>query len=148
VYVELAACRLTALPAALANLIPNVRVLNLNYNFLEDVEALAGLSRLRKLTVIGSRLRGTKGLIRLLQKMPDVEMLDFRWVTFSIKWYPLRSELLMHSQKDEPVHAGLVSSAASQGCTWGLAAIREQSGRVESGNLGRSGYQVPARFAG
>lgn len=77
---ELAACRLTALPEDLVKLIPNVRVLNLNYNFLEDVSPLEGLTRLRKLTVIGSRLKGTKGLIRLLQRMPDLEMLDFRYV--------------------------------------------------------------------
>lgn len=61
-------------------LIPNVRVLNLNYNFLEDVRQLEGLTRLKKLTVIGSRLKGTRALIRVLQRMPDVEMLDFRCV--------------------------------------------------------------------
>jgi hypothetical protein len=54
--------------------------LNLNYNFLEDTRSLAGLTRLKKLTMIGSRLKGTKPLIRLLQRMPDVEMLDFRYV--------------------------------------------------------------------
>lgn len=78
VYVELAACRLTALPEDLMRLIPNVRVLNLNYNFLEDVRSLEGLTRLRKLTIIGSRLKGTKPLIRLVKGIPDVEMLDFR----------------------------------------------------------------------
>ena len=59
---------------------PNLRVLNLNYNFLEDVRALEGLTRLKKLSIIGSRLKGTKALIRLLQRMPEVEMLDFRSV--------------------------------------------------------------------
>lgn len=78
VYLEVAACRLTSLPRELARLIPNVRVLNLNYNFLEDVVALEGLTRLKKLTMIGSRLKGTKPLIRVLQRMPDVEMVDLR----------------------------------------------------------------------
>jgi len=68
------------LPDDLARLIPNVRVLNLNYNFLEDVRPLEGLTRLEKLTVIGSRLKGTKALIRLLEKLPDVEMVDLRYV--------------------------------------------------------------------
>jgi Leucine-rich repeat (LRR) protein len=80
VYLELAACRLTALPEGMARLVPNLRVLNLNYNFLEDVRPLQGLTRLQKLTIIGSRLKNTKPLIRLLQQMPDAEMLDFRCV--------------------------------------------------------------------
>lgn len=78
-YLEVAACRLTSLPQDLARLTPNLRVLNLNYNFLNDALPLEGLTRLRKLTMIGSRLKGTKPLIRILQRMPDVEMLDFRW---------------------------------------------------------------------
>ncbi|CCL99276.1 uncharacterized protein FIBRA_01291 [Fibroporia radiculosa] len=80
VYLELAACRLNALPADLARLVPNVRVLNLNYNFLADARALEGLARLRKLTLIGSRITATKGLVRMLRGMRDVEMLDFRCV--------------------------------------------------------------------
>jgi protein NUD1 len=64
----------------MATLTPNLRVLNLNYNFIEDAQPLEGLSRLQKLTLIGSRLKGTKPLIRVLQGMPDVEMLDFRLV--------------------------------------------------------------------
>ncbi|KAJ7600466.1 hypothetical protein C8J56DRAFT_910325 [Mycena floridula] len=73
-YVELAACRLSSLPDDLAQLIPNVR-------------PLEGLTRLRKLTIIGSRLQGTKGLIRLLQRMPDLEMLDFRMNPCTLGWY-------------------------------------------------------------
>ncbi|KAI0061603.1 hypothetical protein BV25DRAFT_1805264 [Artomyces pyxidatus] len=79
IYLEIAACRLTALPARLPSLVPNLRVLNLNYNFLEDVRPLEGLRRLNKLTIIGSRLKGTKGLIKVLRGCPDVEMVDFRY---------------------------------------------------------------------
>ncbi|KAF9485890.1 L domain-like protein [Pholiota conissans] len=87
VYLELAACRLTALPEGMARLVPNLRVLNLNYNFLEDVRPLQGLTRLQKLTIIGSRLKNTKPLIRLLQQMPDAEMLDFRMNPCTLGWY-------------------------------------------------------------
>ena len=80
VYLELAACRLSTLPSDLATLAPNLRVLNLNYNFIEDAQWLEGLSRLKKLTLIGSRLKGTKAVVRILRGMPDVEMLDFRFV--------------------------------------------------------------------
>jgi hypothetical protein len=82
VYFELAACRLTKLPPEFAQLIPNVRVLNLNYNFLEDVKPLEGLSRVKKLTIIGSRVKGTKGLIKMAQGMPEAEMVDFRYGAF------------------------------------------------------------------
>ncbi|KAG1868985.1 hypothetical protein DFJ58DRAFT_714151 [Suillus subalutaceus] len=86
-YLEVAACRLTSLPHDLARLTPNLRVLNLNYNFLNDALSLEGLTRLRKLTMIGSRLKGTKQLIRILQRMPDVEMLDFRMNPCTLGWY-------------------------------------------------------------
>ena len=79
VYLELAACRLTALPADLARLAPNLRNLNLNYNFLEDVRPLAGLTRMRRLTLVGSRVAAAKALVRVLRGMLDVEMLDFRY---------------------------------------------------------------------
>ena len=79
VYLELAACRLTVLPEqGLGKLAPNLRVLNLNYNFIEDVRPLEDLTRLQKLSLIGSRVKSTKPLIRMLQRMPDAEMLDFR----------------------------------------------------------------------
>ncbi|KAG7088634.1 hypothetical protein E1B28_012606 [Marasmius oreades] len=87
VYLELAACRLTQLPEGLKDLIPNVRVLNLNYNFLEDVRPLEGLTRMAKLTVIGSRLKGTKAIIKILQQMPEVEMLDLRMNPCTLGWY-------------------------------------------------------------
>ncbi|THV03804.1 hypothetical protein K435DRAFT_826966 [Dendrothele bispora CBS 962.96] len=87
VYLELAACRLTELPAGLSRLMPNVRVVNLNYNFLEDASGLEGLRRIRKLTIIGSRLKGTKGLIRMLKGMPEAEMLDFRMNPCTLGWY-------------------------------------------------------------
>lgn len=76
-YLELAGCRLTGLPD-MGRLMPNLRVLNLNYNFLEDVRALEGLRRLQKLSLIGSRVGSTKALIRLGEQLGDVEMLDFR----------------------------------------------------------------------
>lgn len=79
VYFELAACRLTSLPGNFSSLVPNVRVLNLNYNFLEDVGPLEGLSRMKKLSIIGSRVKGTKGLIRMVQRMGEIEMVDFRY---------------------------------------------------------------------
>lgn len=83
-YLELAGCRLTSLPRNFSSLVPNLRVLNLNYNFIEDdevlVDALKGLGRLRKLTVVGGRVRGTKSLVKIVRGMADLEMVDFRCV--------------------------------------------------------------------
>ncbi|OBZ71437.1 hypothetical protein A0H81_08607 [Grifola frondosa] len=87
VYLELAACRLTVLPPDLARAIPNVRVLNLNYNFLDDPRPLEGLTRLRKLTIIGSRIKAAKQIVRVLRGMKDVEMLDFRMNPCTLGWY-------------------------------------------------------------
>jgi len=87
VYLELAACRLSTLPSDLATLAPNLRVLNLNYNFIEDAQPLEGLSRLKKLTLIGSRLKGTKSFLRILGGMPDLEMLDIRMNPCTLGWY-------------------------------------------------------------
>ncbi|KAH9012964.1 hypothetical protein EDB83DRAFT_2444339 [Lactarius deliciosus] len=87
IYLEIAACRLSKLPANFSTLVPNLRVLNLNYNFLEDVKPLEGLHRLNKLTIIGSRLKGTKGIIKVLRGCPDVEMVDFRMNPCTLGWY-------------------------------------------------------------
>ncbi|THH28028.1 hypothetical protein EUX98_g6162 [Antrodiella citrinella] len=84
---ELAACRLTSLPGDFARLVPNLRVLNLNYNFLDDTRPLEGLTRVRKLTLIGSRVRTTKLLVRVVRGMPDIEMLDFRMNPCTLGWY-------------------------------------------------------------
>ncbi len=86
-YLELAACRLTSLPAEFSRLVPNVRVLNLNYNFLQDIGPLQGLTRLRKLTIIGSRIKATKQLVRVLKGMLDIEMVDFRYVKLGCAWW-------------------------------------------------------------
>ncbi|KAF7357652.1 Sin component scaffold protein cdc11 [Mycena sanguinolenta] len=87
VYLELANCRLATLPAGLATLTPNLRALNLNYNFLEDVRGLEGLARLRKLSVVGARLKGTKEIIRVVRGLPEVEVLDFRMNPCTLGWY-------------------------------------------------------------
>ncbi|KAJ7242874.1 hypothetical protein B0H12DRAFT_1131751 [Mycena haematopus] len=87
VYLELANCRLATLPTGLATLTPNLRALNLNYNFLEDVRGLEGLGRLRKLSVVGARLKGTKEIIRVVRGLPEVEILDFRMNPCTLGWY-------------------------------------------------------------
>ncbi|KAJ6620748.1 hypothetical protein B0H10DRAFT_2215737 [Mycena sp. CBHHK59/15] len=87
VYLELAGCALTALPSDLASLVPNLRALNLNYNFVEDLRPLAGLGRLRKLSVVGGRVRRVREIIRVVRGLGEVEVLDFRMNPCTLGWY-------------------------------------------------------------
>jgi len=136
VYLELAACRLTGLPKGMARLLPNLRVLNLNYNFLEDIRGLEGLTRLQKLTIIGSRLKNSKPLIRLLEHMPDMEMLDFRLVLLLWRnWFRAEADIGM---QDESVHAWMVFAAACEGCA-GCAAAVGAGGQGEDARMGGAG---------
>lgn len=96
-YLEVAGCRLSSLPATISSLFPNLRVLNLNYNFLDEADVCAllggtnapdgssnsagcsgGLGRLRKLMIVGSRVRSMKKIVGLLSRLREVELLDFR----------------------------------------------------------------------
>ncbi|KAG8981599.1 hypothetical protein FRB93_008526 [Tulasnella sp. JGI-2019a] len=96
VYLELASCRLTSLPNNLAACVPNLRVLNLNYNFLtgEDIvrslttSGGGGIKRLRKLTAVGGRVKSWKGVVgKLLRGLGELEVLDFRMNPFTLGWY-------------------------------------------------------------
>jgi hypothetical protein len=74
----MADCGLKAIPQEVGRVIPNIRVLNLNYNFIGELGGLEGLVRLRKLSMIGSRLRGTRGVVGAVRGMKELEMVDFR----------------------------------------------------------------------
>ncbi|EGG09029.1 uncharacterized protein MELLADRAFT_77162 [Melampsora larici-populina 98AG31] len=95
VYLELAMCQCKTLPSDLAKVMPNVRSVNLNYNFLTDLDALVGLTRLQKLTVVGSRLKEFgRRLIKVLESLPELELLDLRTNPFCSSFYaPLLAEL-------------------------------------------------------
>ncbi|KAF4581538.1 hypothetical protein EYR40_009823 [Pleurotus pulmonarius] len=105
-YLEVAGCRLSSLPATVSSLFPNLRVLNLNYNFLDEADVCAllggvntpagsstsagcssGLGRLRKLMIVGSRVRSMKKIVGLLSRLREVELLDFRMNPCTLGWY-------------------------------------------------------------
>ncbi|MBW0462828.1 hypothetical protein O181_002543 [Austropuccinia psidii MF-1] len=94
-YLELAMCQCQSLPADLSSLIPNVRTLNLNYNFLKDLRPLANLKRLQKLTVVGSRVKTVdRNLLNVLESLPELELLDLRQNPVCAPFYP---PVLLHS---------------------------------------------------
>ena len=77
-YLELAMCQLTSLPSNLASLVPNVRTLNLDFNFLESLEPLRGMTRLGKLSVVGARLNKVRPVVGVLESLVELQSLDMR----------------------------------------------------------------------
>ena len=80
VYIEAAACNLRALPRDMARTMPSLKVLNINYNYLENLDGLAGLKSLRKISVVGNRLGGSggKAVMRGLKDISTLEEVDLR----------------------------------------------------------------------
>jgi hypothetical protein len=60
---------------------PNLKILNVNYNFLDNLDALKGLKGLRKLTVIGNRLGGSgaTGVVKGVKGLIGLEEVDLRY---------------------------------------------------------------------
>ena len=80
IYLEAAGCTLSSWPEGFARRLPNLKILNVNYNFFQNLDGLRGLSGLRKLTVVGSRLGGggTKGVAEGLRGLKNLEEIDLR----------------------------------------------------------------------
>lgn len=81
-YLELAMCQLESLPTNIAHLIPNVRVLNLNFNPIHDLTPLVGLTRLKRLSILGARLTSCRAIVNVISSMLELECVDLRCVTF------------------------------------------------------------------
>ncbi|OTA65111.1 hypothetical protein K449DRAFT_392195 [Hypoxylon sp. EC38] len=77
-YLELANCGLQSLPPDLGQLMPNVRVLNLNMNAIDDITALRYIPRLKKLLVANNRLADAGQVADVLAGFPHLARLDLR----------------------------------------------------------------------
>lgn len=71
-------------PENFASLLPNLRILNANYNFLEDLSGLEGIQGLRKLMMIGCRLgeERSSSVMRSIRNIGTLEEIDLRYVVF------------------------------------------------------------------
>ena len=87
-FLEMAGCHLRTLPKNIASLIPNVRVLNLNYNAILDIRPLTGLTRLVKLSCAGNRISNVKKLGQALERCRGIKWVDFRNNPVTIGFYP------------------------------------------------------------
>lgn len=82
-YLELAGVQLTTLQANFGHLVSNVRVLNLNYNAISDLRPLFGIIRLKKLLLVGNRIRSMRKLAAILECFPSLSFLDLRYIKVS-----------------------------------------------------------------
>lgn len=87
VYLEAAACQLSDWPTDLAMNAPNLRTLNVNYNFIETLDGLRGLTRLRKLMAISCRLGARGNAARSLQGLSNLEEVDMRMNPATLSYY-------------------------------------------------------------
>lgn len=150
-YLELASCRLTSLPLTFSSLVPNLRSLNLNYNFFSSssapgaegkgekglITALSGLTRLRRLSVIGSGVREIKTVLGAVKGMKEVEELDFRMNPCTLSWY---LPLLVPQEKEKPASASDDSADVTKK-EWAARDISFRRSLPDSLYIGRLAYR-------
>ena len=88
VYLELSACQLSSLPLDLADLVPNLRHLNADYNLFESLPALHNLHRLKRFSVIGCRINKSRMVVESLNGCGELVVLDVRMNPCTMGLYP------------------------------------------------------------
>ncbi|KAB8293995.1 hypothetical protein EYC80_009459 [Monilinia laxa] len=91
-YLELANCGITSLPDDFGLMVSNVRVLNLNFNGLQEFQCLLGIVRLKKLLLAGNRLTKVERLTRTLRAFPYLTTVDMRNNHVNHNFYPIALE--------------------------------------------------------
>ncbi|KAL4921449.1 hypothetical protein BDW62DRAFT_198016 [Aspergillus aurantiobrunneus] len=93
---DLATCRLQALPADFAVKFPNVKVLNLNFNSLLGLNELLGMNCLSRLTVAGNSISRLRRLCQVLSRVGrtsksntcSLQKVDIRGNPLTVRFYP------------------------------------------------------------
>jgi Leucine-rich repeat (LRR) protein len=93
---DIAACTLKKLPSDFALSFPNLKVLNLNFNSIEDVEPLVGMNCLARLMIVGNRLSRMRRICQVLSRLGrtgkgtacSLRKLDVRGNPLTIGFYP------------------------------------------------------------
>lgn len=97
---DLANCGLQCLPDNLGEMLPNLRVLNLNFNGLSDISALVGIPRLKRLHVAGNRLADLKMVVKILAEFPWLVEVDIRDTALTQGFYP-PMHVIVHRERDQ-----------------------------------------------
>lgn len=91
-YLELAGTQMVDLPVDFAQMVPNLRVLNLSNNEIHDISPLKGLERLERLMLPNNKLTSTTEISEVLTFLPRLKALDMRANTYTARFYaPLNS---------------------------------------------------------
>lgn len=77
-YLELANCGLQSLAPDIGQLMPNLRMLNINFNAIDDLWPLRYIPRLKKLLAAGNRLSDARQVANTLAEFPHLSRLDLR----------------------------------------------------------------------
>ena len=77
-YLELANCGLQSLSPNLGQMMPNLRMLNINFNAIDDLWPLRYIPRLKKLLAAGNRLSDAGKISSALAEFPHLSRLDLR----------------------------------------------------------------------
>lgn len=87
-YLEMSSCGLNSLPDLLGLKLPNLRILNVNFNALTDLEPLTMISRLKVLHVAGNRLGALDLIAMQLSNFKALTRLDMRSNPSTLGFYP------------------------------------------------------------
>ncbi|KAL2069678.1 hypothetical protein VTL71DRAFT_14357 [Oculimacula yallundae] len=98
-YLELANCGIEALPEEFGHMIPNTRILNLNFNALRDIRSLFGIARLKKLHLAGNRLARLRSTTCVLAQLPTLAIADLRNNPLTLGFYPTLTESRIVSRR-------------------------------------------------
>ncbi|EKV15876.1 putative leucine-rich repeat protein [Penicillium digitatum] len=93
---DVAACTLKSLPGDFALSFPNLKVLNLNFNSVDDVEPLVGMNCLARLMIVGNRLSRMRRVCQILSRLGktgkgtacSLRKLDLRGNPLNVGFYP------------------------------------------------------------
>ncbi|SPO23205.1 uncharacterized protein UTRI_01883 [Ustilago trichophora] len=78
VYLELSACQLMHLPEDLSAVAPNLRSLNLDHNLISTLPSFSGMQRLKRLSLVGCRVKKSKSVITAVRGLSELQVLDCR----------------------------------------------------------------------
>ncbi|CRG83870.1 Septation initiation network scaffold protein cdc11 [Talaromyces islandicus] len=93
---DIASCGLQAIPPRFGKLFPNLRVLNLNFNSVSELDNIAGMSGLNRLTVAENRVSRLRTLCQVLSRIgrsahhgdSPLRNIDLRGNPLTIGFYP------------------------------------------------------------
>ncbi|KAJ5584923.1 uncharacterized protein N7459_004723 [Penicillium hispanicum] len=95
-FLDIAACTLPSLPSEFASSFPNLKVLNMNFNSVAELEPLVGMNCLARLMVVSNRLARMRRVCQILSRLGrtgkatpcSLRKLDLRGNPLTVGFYP------------------------------------------------------------